>query len=414
MKKKNGFTLVELVAILAVLGVIAILVLPGVKSNINNKKEKQYNNIVNVIENAAKSYYYQTSSGTKITLEELANNKYIDPDITNPKTNEKMTGCVIVSKDNGYNTFKYIDDLSLCDKSLAGYITSLYNDDGTRVKNGLKKDNTSDENIRYEGSNPNNYVKFNNELWRIIGVFGSNVKIIRSESIGKLSRDSSESSVNGGNGVNEWSISDLKEYLNTMYYGGSTVTCYAERNNATTICPKVSLNSDAKQFIDNHTWNVSSSDYIESLSTVDSYNKERGTTTGKTCTGGSYCNDTVERTTSWTGYVALPYLTDWAYASSESICKTSIYTKDTNDNYICKNNNWMHYGSTITDRVWTLSSSYGSTYACSVWIVYGDGHVHSIGSAFPITVFPTVYLKSNVKVAGGSGTSTDPYILSRS
>ena len=71
--------------------------------------------IVNVIENAAKSYYYQTSSGTKITLEELANNKYIDPDITNPKTNEKMTGCVIVSKDNGYNTFKYIDDLSLCD-----------------------------------------------------------------------------------------------------------------------------------------------------------------------------------------------------------------------------------------------------------------------------------------------------------
>ena len=214
--------------------------------------------------------------------------------------------------------------------------------------------------------------------------------------------------------MNEWSISDLKEYLNTMYYGGSTVTCYAERNNATTICPKVSLNSDAKQFIDNHTWNVSSSDYIESLSTVDSYNKERGTTTGKTCTGGSYCNDTVERTTSWTGYVALPYLTDWAYASSESICKTSIYTKDTNDNYICKNNNWMHYGSTITDRVWTLSSSYGSTYACSVWIIYGDGHVHSIGSAFPITVFPTVYLKSNVKVAGGSGTSTDPYILSRS
>ena len=49
MKKKNGFTLVELVAILAVLGVIAILVLPGVKSNINNKKEKQYNNIVFII-----------------------------------------------------------------------------------------------------------------------------------------------------------------------------------------------------------------------------------------------------------------------------------------------------------------------------------------------------------------------------
>ena len=25
---------------------------------------------------------------------------------------------------------------------------------------------------RYIGANPNNYVKFNDELWRIIGVFG--------------------------------------------------------------------------------------------------------------------------------------------------------------------------------------------------------------------------------------------------
>ena len=210
MKKKNGFTLVELVAILAVLGVIAILVLPGVKSNINNKKEKQYNNIVNVIENAAKSYYYQTSSGTKITLEELANNKYIDPDITNPKTNEKMTGCVVVSKDNGYNTFKYIDESS-CEKLLPGYgkgtkyIKELYKNETERAKNGLKKDNTSDANIRYEGSNPNNYVKFNDELWRIIGVFGDNIKLIRNEALGDLSWDSSESSINRGLGVNEWS-----------------------------------------------------------------------------------------------------------------------------------------------------------------------------------------------------------------
>ena len=47
--------------------------------------------------------------------------------------------------------------------------------------NEEEKDNTVDENIRYYGSNPNNYVSFNNELWRIIGVFGNNVKLVRKD-----------------------------------------------------------------------------------------------------------------------------------------------------------------------------------------------------------------------------------------
>ena len=37
----------------------------------------------------------------------------------------------------------------------------------------LKFDNTVDNNLRYIGANPNNYVSFNNELWRIIGVFNN-------------------------------------------------------------------------------------------------------------------------------------------------------------------------------------------------------------------------------------------------
>ncbi len=62
------------------------------------------------------------------------------------------------------------------------YITNLLEYDGE----GLKKDNTTDQNIRYYGSNPNNYVSFNNELWRIIGVFGNNVKLVRSEKLGRF------------------------------------------------------------------------------------------------------------------------------------------------------------------------------------------------------------------------------------
>ena len=421
MKKKNGFTLVELVAILAVLGVIAILVLPGVKSNINNKKEKQYNNIVNVIENAAKSYYYQTSSGTKITLEELANNKYIDPDITNPKTNEKMTGCVVVSKDNGYNTFKYIDESS-CEKLLPGYgkgtkyIKELYKNETERTKNGLKKDNTSDANIRYEGSNPNNYVKFNDELWRIIGVFGDNIKLIRNEALGDLSWDSSESSINRGLGVNEWSRSDLKEYLNTMYYGGSAVTCYNEANNTTTTCPAASLNEPAKTMIDDHTWNTGAIEYATRKDTIAFYNAERGSLTGKKCTDGVGCNDTVTRTTSWTGYVALPYTTDWAYASSKVECQTNLQTASDDSSsyfkYICTQSNWMWHSDHLF--MWMLSPAVRSSEALAVWYACNNGFVNDMGAYSAFSVFPTIYLKSDIKIVGGTGIKADPYILSRS
>ena len=69
------------------------------------------------------------------------------------------------------------------------FIENIYNDEVLRIANDLKKDNTPDKNIRYYGS-------FNNELWRIIGVFGNNVKLIRSEKIGNLLWDSSESSIN--------------------------------------------------------------------------------------------------------------------------------------------------------------------------------------------------------------------------
>lgn len=67
-------------------------------------------------------------------------------------------------------------------------------------------------NIRYVGEYPKNYIKFNDEGWRIIGLFevmtasGTTeklMKIVRDESIGNMSWDSSASSVNKGWGINQ-------------------------------------------------------------------------------------------------------------------------------------------------------------------------------------------------------------------
>ncbi len=407
--KKNGFTLVELLSIVVILGIIVVVALPQISGSIGSKKEKQYNKIVKIVENAGKVYLTENVTRDSVSIDKLIESDYLTSGLKNPINNTPLTGCVKKITSDGVTKYKYeVDNCPDENIFIVDHITNLYNDEETRIKDGLKKDNTPDQNIRYYGSNPNNYVLFNNELWRIIGVFGNNVKLVRSESLGSLSWDSSESSVNEGWGVNEWSQADLKNYLNTMYYGGdTTVTCYDGQNKKEVTCPTNKLDETSKSLIDKHTWNTGAIEWGKRTDTLAFYNAERGTK-GKICSSGNNCNDTVTRKTTWTGYVALPYVTDWAYASSESVCETNMQKQDSSNAYICKNNNWMQRSS----YTWYLSPyAFGSS-ASGAWRVSGDGGASNDGVALSYAVAPSIYLKSNVLIESGNGTSTDPYELS--
>ena len=433
-KKKNAFTLIELLAVIVILAVILVIAIPRILDVIETSKKDSFKNSAQLIaDNAEKKKVSDKLLGKdeEITCKDVA--KINDEDYASCTISFDSEGNAKVSitgkgKFDGLkitNGTKENAEVKEIAKPTYGmkateYISNLYEYDGE----GLKKDNTPDENIRYYGSNPNNYVSFNNELWRIIGVFGDNVKLVRSEKLGNLSWDSSESSVNSGVGVNEWSQADLKTFLNTMYYGGTNVTCYGDRKNATTTCPKdsngnfLTMDETSKELIDYHTWNTGAPNSAtlydsttKSLDTVEFYKAERGTVNGKICTSGEYCNDTVTRTTEWTGYIALPYITDYAYASSESICETNMRTEDSSNAYICKNNNWMHYGSTWSDSTWYLSPNASASSAARAWHVYGIGFVSCFSPSNAYAVFPAIYLKSNVIIESGTGTNTDPYIL---
>ena len=159
--------------------------------------------------------------------------------------------------------------------------------------------------------------------------------------------------------------------------------------------------------IDYHTWNTGTIDYSPRTDTLAFYNAERGTTNGKACTSGTYCNDTVERTTKWQGYVALPYVTDWAYASGTDGCETNMQQQDSSNVYTCRNDNWMHYNSSK----WYLSPRAHSDRAVHVWRVRGDGDAGGDSASYAFSVFPSIYLNSDVEITSGSGSSSDPYIL---
>ena len=435
-KNKNAFTLIELLAVIVILAVILVIAIPRILDVIEESKKDSFKNSAQLIADTAEKKKVSDKllgKDEEITCKDVA--KINDEDYASCIISFDSEGNAKVSitgkgKFDGLkitNGTKENAEVKEITKPTYGmkateYITNLLEYDGE----GLKIDNTPDQNIRYYGANPNNYVSFNNELWRIIGVFGDNVKLIRSEKLGDLSWDSSANNVNSGNGINQWGESthedgssyegaDLQVYLNKMYYGGTSVICYDGFDNKTTACPTNTIDETSKSLIDNHIWNTGAP-HINILyggTTDEFYKAERGTVNGKICASAAFCNDTVTRTTRWTGYVALPYITDWAYASSESVCETNMQTKDDSNVYICKNNNWMQKDYTI----WYLSpyiNAYDGTggLAFQIFVLYNDNLlVSSAGAGASLSVFPTIYLKSNVLIESGDGSESNPYIL---
>ena len=298
----------------------------------------------------------------------------------------------------------------------------------------LAYDGTSDNNLRYVGANPCNYVKIDNEIWRIIGLMNNiddgtgkketRIKLIRNESIGSYSWDTSESSVNNGYGVNEWSQADLMKLLNpgyesesvggSLYYNGGSGNCYSDENNGTTSCDFTSsgLKTNLKSLIGDTLWNTGTngtSSYTSSSNGLAShfYSYERSSNTGKICTSGTYCNDTVERTTTWQGKIGLMYPSDYGYATSggstsnrTSCLGKELYNWDSSSYSDCKSNDWL-YNSSM--HQWTLSPRADSSFASRVFIV-GSRYAYFQGA-----VRPSVYLISKTSILGGEGTLENPY-----
>ena len=147
MKKRNAFTLIELLAVLILLAVIGLITLPIVNNSINNSRERALEETIRNIEHAALTYSVENNLGTDsyykaLTLEELKTKGYLEnKDVINPVTREEMTGCIIyVWESNQYN-FEYDEK---CD------IPEVYTDNSGANEPKLL-DNMIP--IRYDGTN---------------------------------------------------------------------------------------------------------------------------------------------------------------------------------------------------------------------------------------------------------------------
>ena len=293
---------------------------------------------------------------------------------------------------------------------------ALNKDAGTCIKENyyltdeVVDDETSDNNLRYIGADPENYIWFNDELWRIIGVMNNiddgsgtketRLKIIKNESIGEYSWDNK-----GANGENDWSTSALQTLLNSgAYYNRTSGECPYGGNGATTPCDfsTTGLTEETKLMIDNAVWNLGGSDTSDNVTTAMFYERERG--------------DTVynERPTEWIGQIGLMYPSDYGYATSGGVT-TNRSTCLINGLYNwhlfedCINNNWLY----VNQAQWTLTPLVTSSN--HVFRRYASGHIYyALGSVSKtdMAVVPVTYLSSNIKITSGSGTKELPYVLS--
>ena len=300
--------------------------------------------------------------------------------------------------------------------NFAEYVSNLYTTDG---ENGLYyHDGTGtygtleagDNSYRYSGANPNNYVCFGSDeetcpednLYRIIGVFDGQVKLIKADFA-----NSDLLGTDGDYNSTTYSASDYENYkgskekINRYYWNysngdSSTNTWSASRLNTVNLNTNYlnALGSEWSEKIATTEWQVGGGSYYYlQLSAVQTaYNYEVGAN---------------KANTTYNAKIGLMYVSDYGYAASPTYWTYKGYDTATTDYRAAINNNWMYSGV----YEWTLSRRSDSTdYAFRVDYT---GNVNYSGVYYYIYgVRPSFYLESSVEFNGGSGSSADPYRLS--
>ena len=228
---------------------------------------------------------------------------------------------------------------------------------------GLYVDEYEDGKYTYKGANPNNYITFNNETWRIISVDSNGlIKIMRNKSTNRKF-DSGDS--------NAWETSGIKSYLNDTYL------------------PTITTNQDK---IVSHTWSIGG---VTSSNTdlADQINDENGTQSQSVSIGL---------------ITASEYLR--ANNNTEQCENLSLnYTNRTT----CLTTNWMYDIVPSYNNLWTISPLASSS--SSVFYVAGfssnAGGLFSYYARFSYGVSPVLYLGSDITLTG-DGSEGNPYVIS--
>ncbi len=227
-----------------------------------------------------------------------------------------------------------------------------------------------DNNFRYSGSNDvvtNNYLCFGSSeavcpeenIYRIVGIYNNNLKIVKNEVINDIAYHSSA--------IDDFSSTDVYNYLNTTYY-----------ENFDTIY---------KNMIADYVWYTAGNNTaIENAN--EFYNSE-------------VVN--LEFDKAILAKVGLISAYDYGYSTTNN-----NWTSDLS-NYsaaVIAENNWLYQGY----NTWTISPD--TSNLNNAFIIGDAGTIMSTSASEIASIRPAFYLATSVKLLSGTGTINNPFILS--
>ncbi len=308
------------------------------------------------------------------------------------------------------------------DNTLACHIAKLYT--GTQGQNGIYyhdaslKNGAGDNSYRFAGTSDqvNNYVCFGSNvtpcpaynLYRIIGVFGDKVKLIKadyanSNLLGTDGDYNTGTDSKSGNSTYKGELTTINRYT-WNYKNNTTINSgYGSNTWSTSLLNKTNLNknfitnigADWAAKIDDTTWKVGGNTW-----------SNIGTQPAKTAYQNEIVNpvttNTTDNATEYSAKIGLMYASDYGFAAAPSAWTTIL------NNYngeAIKSVNWMYMG---LDE-WTISRN--ADYAYRVLYVGNTGGLNYIYANGAFGVRPVFYLTSSVNYASGSGSATDPIVV---
>lgn len=396
--KKEGFTLVELLAVVVIIGITYLIIFPSVTSFIDKSKEKSYNIQVDLIEKASKKWVVDNTdellkkdpyhlNNINLTLTTLKKEGYLqDMFIENPKNKKIMTGCVVVSYQSNKNQYEYTYE------------------DG---KDTYSKKDTKENKRAEEMAGCNNkkgyiytYLSNNNTLEKTGGNKNSKGEDI---TLDKIFTDTLISKTDSG----------LVNLGNEYFFQGLTPTNYVKIDGYDTIWNVLSINTSDKTIKLVASAKTMNSTFLASSSfNANSYESSSDLKTTLESKINELSSNIIKNDVNFNVGGITDISKGYDIISSEE--SNNIFTGKigiiTASEYLkTKNENGNTYLSpTDSGTVWTMNFSNNNHV-----IINTDGNL----STAPIDansrfVYPTIVINANVIKKSGTGTSTDPYVIS--
>lgn len=375
-------------------------------SNIEDKKENSVGGFLTfMLETEAGSGTYEKSTSSTWPGEgyvfngnlsscenggELSWNEELDA--VNLKTNNTEKCYVYFDKEPD---IVYLADYIINNVYVEDGVNGLYYHDGQGTYTNVDQE-AGDNSYRYAGANPNNYVCFGSDenpcpvdnLYRMIGVFDGEIKLIKNASIGDSSWDSdivdfdNVSSVSnnikkndivqlsgilaapspGNSGSNDWEKSDLNYELNNVFLSN--------------------FENNWQNIILSKWWSIGGIITYDAylLSTLSTYNEEVG----------MYSQDI-----KYNAKIGLMYVSDYGYSTLPE-----YWTNCSLNN----NSSWLF----LEIPEWTITRYLSDNKR--VFYANGPGILGQVGDALAgMSVRPVFYLNSDVAYASGDGSIDNPY-----